>query len=248
MRRQALLLRGRARSGESLDKMLPEAFRPGLRGLLAASASGAVRRAAGGRRRPASGRPGGSGHRRRQDAGRHFAGRPQRPGRQGRPRHHGQRLPGPPRQRMDRPRSCRPGPERRHAAQQGVRRGAGHGLQGGHHLRHLLGVRLRFPARPAQGQEPGHAGSAVLGSRGLRREPMSQPPDPKGPARPSLRSRRRGGQHLRRRGPHAAHHRRADRGWPRKRNRSSIAGPINWPAPWSATSISTSTKRSTRSS
>ena len=48
------------------------------------------------------GRPGRAGHRRRQDADRHPAGRPQRPGRQGRPRHHGQRLPGPPRRRVDR--------------------------------------------------------------------------------------------------------------------------------------------------
>ncbi len=53
-----------------------------------------------------------NGHRRRQDAGRHAAGLPERPGRQGGPRRHGQRLPGPPRHGVDGPALHGPGPDR----------------------------------------------------------------------------------------------------------------------------------------
>ena len=115
-RRPGLQLRGRARGGESLDKLLPEAF--GLVCVATRRRAGhaAVRRAAGGRRRHAPGRPGRAGHRRRQDADRLAAGLPQRPGRQGRPRRHGQRLPGPPRRRVDGADLHGAGPDRRRLA------------------------------------------------------------------------------------------------------------------------------------
>ena len=114
---------------------------------------------------------------------------PQRARRQGRPRGHGQRLPGPARRGVDGPHLQVPGPDRRrHRARPG-RRGAQAGLRLRHHLRHQQRVRLRLPARQHE-VPPG----------GLRA------------ARAQLRHRRRGRLHPDRRGAHAAHHLRPERG------------------------------------
>ena len=99
---------GPGRGGESLDRLLPEAF-----GLVCVAAAGTVKLRPfdvqlaagvvmhhGGLAELATGE------------GKTLvaapARLPQRPGRQGRPRHHGQRLPGPPRRRVDAGRSTRP--------------------------------------------------------------------------------------------------------------------------------------------
>ena len=67
--------------------------------------------------------------------------------RQGRPRHHRQRLPGPPRLRMDVAHLSRPRHHLRlHPERHGSRRSP-QGLRLRHHLRHQQRVRLRLPAR-----------------------------------------------------------------------------------------------------
>ena len=85
--------------------------------------------------------------RRRQDAGRHPALLPQRARRQGRPRRHGQRLPGQTRLRMDGPPVQIPGPAGGRDRPRPGRRGAQGSLRLRHHLRHQQRVRLRLPAR-----------------------------------------------------------------------------------------------------
>jgi outer membrane protein assembly factor BamB len=107
----------------------------------------ALRRAADRRHGPAQRRDRRDGHRRRQDAGRHAAGVPQRAGGQGRARRHGQRLPGPPRHGVDGAAlhglgltvgAIQAGMDVRRAAE---------GLRLRHHLRHEQRVRLRLPPR-----------------------------------------------------------------------------------------------------
>ena len=120
-----------------------------------------LRRAADGRHGPARRQHRRNGHRRRQDAGGHAAGLSQRPGGQGRPRRHGQRLPGPPRHGMDGPALHGPGPDRRHHPKRHGDGRAAEGLRLRHHLRHEQRVRLRLPARQ---HAPG----------GPRRRPLSQ--------------------------------------------------------------------------
>ena len=87
-----------------------DARRPAGRGLRRLPRGGpavpghaALRRAADGRHGAPQRGHRRNGHRRRQDAGGHAAGLPQRPGGQGRARGHGQRLPRPPRHGMDGP-------------------------------------------------------------------------------------------------------------------------------------------------
>ena len=114
---------------------------------------------------------------------------------QGRPRRHGQRLPGPPRRGLDAADLRRPRPDRRRAPEQPALRGEARGLRVGHHVRHELRVRLRLPAR-----QHGHA----AGGEGPARRPHRR-------GRPAgrdaqLRDRRRGRQHPHRRGAHAADH------------------------------------------
>ena len=109
-------------------------------------------------------------------------------GPQGRPRRDGQRLPRPPRRRMDEPDLRGARRQRRRAAEHAVLRGEAAGVRLRRRLRHQLGVRLRLPARQ-HGQGP------------LR----------EGPARSLLRGRGRGRQHPHRRGPHAADHLRRPR-------------------------------------
>ncbi len=108
---------------------------------------------------------------------------PQRPRGQGRPRGHRERLPGPPRRRVDGPGLPLPGPHRGlHPAGDG-QRGAPGGLRLRHHLRPEQRVRLRLPPRQHEVPHRGH-----------------------GPAGPPLRHRGRGGLHPHRRGPDPAHH------------------------------------------
>ena len=75
------------------------------------------------------------------------AGLPQRARRQGRARHHGQRLPGPARRRVDGPGAPVPRPDRRRDPAQPAGRRAPRGVRVRHHLRHEQRVRLRLPAR-----------------------------------------------------------------------------------------------------
>ncbi len=107
----------------------------------------ALRRAIDGRHRAAPRQHRRNGHRRRQDAGGHAAGLPQRPGRQGRPRGHGQRLPGPPRHGMDGPALHVAGPDGRRDPEPHGDGRAAEGLRLRHHLRHEQRVRLRLPPR-----------------------------------------------------------------------------------------------------
>ena len=122
--------------------------------------------------------------RRGQDPGLDPAGLPERPGRAGRPRGDGQRLPGDARRRLDGPGAPLPRDQRRpgRARPAGLRRQAG-GLRLRRDLRHQHRVRLRLPARQHGAPARAH-----------------------GPARPPLRHRRRGRLDPHRRGAHAAHH------------------------------------------
>ena len=99
-----------------------------------------------------------NGHRRRQDAGGHAAGLSERPGGQGRPRGHGQRLPRPPRHGMDGPALHVAGAHRRHDPEQHGDGRSAEGLRLRHHLRHEQRVRLRLSPRQhasgGQGRQP----------------------------------------------------------------------------------------------
>ena len=138
--------------------------------------------------------------RRGQDADRHAGRRAQRAGRQGRPPRDRQRLPGPPRRRVDGAALPRPGPHGRRAAEHAALRGEARGLRGRHHVRHQLGVRLRLPARQ-HGDVAGREGPARRADRRGRQADRHAP----------LRDRRRGRQHPHRRGAHAADHLRRPR-------------------------------------
>ena len=146
---------------------------------------GPLRRAACRRHRAAPGQDRRDGHRRGQDARRHPAAVPERPDGQGRPPGHGQRLPGPARQRVDGRDLPVPGHDRRLPGHDRAQhRRAPRDVPLRHHLRHQQRVRLRLPARQH--------------GAGRRRSWCA--------ARLPLRHRRRGGQHPHRRGAHAAHH------------------------------------------
>ena len=109
--------------------------------------------------------------------------------RQGRPRRHGERLPGQARLRVDGPALPLPGPHgRRDPAQHGRPRAPGR-LRRRHHVRHQQRVRLRLPARQHE-----------VRPRDVRA------------ARPPLRGRGRGRLDPDRRGADAAHHQRPRRG------------------------------------
>ena len=186
--------RQRLANGERLDDLLPEAFAACREAGLPHQEHAAFRRANARRRRAAPRQHRRNGHRRRQNARRHAAGLPQRPGTEGRSRRHRQRLPGPPRLRMDDADlqdARRLG--RLHPERHGTRRPP-QGLRLRHHLRHQQRIRLRLPARQHE-----------AGPLGRRRVRPALPPVPEGA---QLRHHRRGGQHPHRRGAHAAHHQR----------------------------------------
>ncbi len=186
--------RERLASGETLEDLLAGGVRRLPRGRLPHQEHAAFRRANARRRRAAPRQHRRNGHRRRQDARRHAAGLPQRPRTEGRSRRHGQRLPGPPRLRMD---DADLQGARRHGRLHPERHGPRRppqGLRLRHHLRHQQRVRLRLPARQHE-----------AGPLGRRRVRPALPPVPEGA---QLRHHRRGGQHPHRRGAHAAHHHR----------------------------------------
>ena len=153
------------------------------RGGAARAGHAPLRRAADGRHGAAPGRHRRDEDRRGQDAGRHAAGLPERAGRQGRSRHHRQRLPRAPRLGVDGAHLQVPRPVGRHRRARAHRRRAAAQLPRRHRVRHQLGVRLRLPARQHEGLD-----------RALRA------------ARSELRDRRRGRLDPDRRGAHAAHH------------------------------------------
>ena len=129
----------------------------------------ALRRADPRRRRAAPRQHRRDGHRRRQDPRRHPAGLPQRPGRQGRPRRHRQRLPRPPRLRVDA--ADLPGPRhhgRLHPERHGPRRPP-QGLRLRHHLRHQQRVRLRLPARQHEAGPLGRPATSTRTTSSARR-------------------------------------------------------------------------------
>ena len=86
-------------------------LRPGARGGRPGARHAPFRRAAGRRHGAARGQDRRDAHRRGQDPGRHAAGLPERARRQGRARGHRERLPGPPRWRLDGPGVRVPGPD-----------------------------------------------------------------------------------------------------------------------------------------
>ena len=250
LRQTGMQLRGRARGGESLDRMLPGGVRPGVRG-----ASPAPR--ACGRStcswRPAwscTGRPGRAGHRRGQDAHRRPAGLPQRLEGKGvhvttvndyLARRDAEWI-GPIYQAL--------GLTVGVPAKQMERAGPEPSLPLRHHLRHRLRVRLRFPARPAEGVPVAKGQASPFWAPWVRGDtPSAASHGPAGAARPSLRPGGRGRQHLHRRGQA----RRSSSAAPTRpasepRSRSSICGPTSSPGRWAATSISPSTRRSRSSS
>ena len=178
--RRAPRARGRRRaSGQHPARSL----RAGARGRPENARRAHLRRAAHGGRRPAQGPDHRDEDGRRQDPRERPRGVPEQPDGQGRARHHGQRLPGRARRRVDGPHLQAPRGERRGHPQPDGQRPAQRGLREGHHLRHEQRVRVRLPA-----------GQHVL-------EPRRE-----GAARSRVRHRGRDRQHPHRRGAHAAHH------------------------------------------
>ena len=186
-------LRGEDRRVPRARRAGRDARRPAARGLRRRprgrpprAQHAALRRAADRRHGAAQGQDRRDEDGRRQDARRDAARLPERARGQGRPRRHGQRLPGPPRLGVDGPHLPLPRHDgRRHPARPERRRAAGR-LRRRHHLRHEQRVRLRLPARQHE-----------VRARALRA------------ARAPLRDRRRSRQHPHRRGADAAHHLRA---------------------------------------
>ena len=188
LRAEADALRERARDGESLDDLLPEAFALTREAARRTHRPAPLRRPADRRHGPPRRRDRRDEDRRGQDPDRDPAGLPQHARRRQRPRRHRQRLPRPPRRRMDEADLRRARGQRRRDPGRRRPRGAPAQVRLRRHLRDQLRVRLRLPARQ-------HG----RGARALR------------PARPPLRDRRRGRQHPDRRGADAADHLRRPR-------------------------------------
>ena len=148
--------------------------------------------------------------RRGQDADRDAGGRAQRARRQGRPPRDRQRLPGPPRRRVDVADLPRPRPLGRRAAEHAALPGEARRVRRRHHVRHELRVRLRLPARQ-HGDVAGGEGPARRADRRGRQADRHAP----------LRDRRRGRQHPDRRGADAADHLRRARAGRRPLRRAS---------------------------
>ena len=132
--------RARLTAGETLDDLMPEAFAACREAGPPGQGDAALRRADRRRRRSCTGgQHRRDGHRRGQDARRHPAGVPERAGGQGRPRHHRERLPRPPRLRVDAAHLQRPGrvaPRSSRATMDAGGQAAR--LRVRHHLRHQL--------------------------------------------------------------------------------------------------------------
>ena len=134
-----------------------------------------------------------------------LAGRPQRAGRQGRPRRHGQRLPRPPRRRVDEP-------DLRRRSGCSVGRPAEHaGLRG--QAASPTRADVTYGTNSEFGFDYLRDNMAhVAGGEGPARRPLRRGRQAAGHAH--LRDRRRGRQHPHRRGAHAADHLRRARGRP----------------------------------
>ncbi len=125
-------------------------LRPGARGRPAHDQHAALRRADPRRHRHVPPLDRRDADRRRQDADGHAAAVPARPAGQGLPPGHGQRLPGPPRRRVDGADLRGAGPDAWAWIETAdVAAAAAQGLRLRRHLRHGQGVRLRLPPRPA---------------------------------------------------------------------------------------------------
>ena len=181
--RQDFGIQGADRRGRDHRRPAGRSLRHHAGGRQAHARPAPLRRAARRRHRPPSGKDRGDGDRRGQDPGRDAAGLSQRARRQGRARHHGERLSGPARRRLDGRDLPVPGPRRRLHRARARRCGAPRAVPRRRHLRHQQRVRLRLSAR----QHEVHAGNH-------------------GPAPLQLLHRRRGRQHPDRRGAHAADH------------------------------------------
>ncbi len=139
--------RERIGGGETLGRFAARGVRGGPRSRPPRAEHAALRRPAGRRQRAAQGHDRRDEDRRGQDARCHAAGLPERARGQGRPCRHGERLPRPPRLRVDGPDLPLPRHVgRRHPARHERRRAAA-GVRRRHHLRDQQRVRLRLPPR-----------------------------------------------------------------------------------------------------
>ena len=197
-------LRERARAGETLDDLLYESFALIARGGQAHARPAPLRRADDRRHGAARRLDRRDEDRRGQDAHRHAPRRAELARRQRRPSRHGQRLPGPPRRRVDEADLRRARGDRGDPAEHAALRGEAGGLRRRRDLRHQLGVRVRLPARQhghvARGEGPARR-PREAGGLGRRRRQRQAPL-----IRPPVRDRRRGRQHPHRRGAHPADH------------------------------------------
>ncbi len=176
-------MEGAGREGAHARGRPPRGLRAGPRGEHADPRHAPLRRAAHRRHRAARGQDRRDEDRRGQDPRRHLALLPERPLRTRRARRHRERLPGPPRRRVDGAALPDAGHAHRRGGPRAHRRGAAGRLRRRHHLRPEQRVRLRLPARQ---HEVPPAGLRAAGAQ--------------------LRHRRRGGLDPHRRGPHPAHH------------------------------------------
>ena len=184
LKHRTVLFRERLDRGETLDDLLVEAFAVVREASAPGHRAAALRRAADGRRGAALRLGGRDEDGRGQDPRLDAARLPERVVGQRAARGHGERVPGPPRRRVDGPDPQLAGPQRRaHRARHGRPRPQAPAVRGGRHLRHQQRVRLRLPAR----------------------QHGDVPPGP-GAAGPRLLHRRRDRLDPGRRGPHAAHH------------------------------------------
>ena len=243
IRSEADELRERARNGEPLDDLLPEAFALCREAARRHHRPAPLRRAADRRHGAARRRDRRDEDRRGQDPHRDPAGVPQLARRHARPPGHRQRLPGPPRRRVD-------GPD----------------------LRRAGGQRRRDPGAddPAVRQRA-YACDVVYGTNSefgfdYLRDNMASSLETLRPARARVRDRRRGRQHPDRRGAHAADHLRrtrggrrpvlhvrpprqaADRGAVEEEAEVARRGPRTRPRPTTTTSTTRSTRPSPRPS
>ena len=186
LRAKTAEFRQRLDNGEDLDDLLIEAFAVDARGRQRVDRPAPLRRAAHGRRGAALRLGRRDEDRRGQDPRVDPAGLPQRPRRQGRPPHHGQRLPGP---------LATPSGWARSTSWLGPQRRPDHPRR----LRRRAQARRSTPATSPTAPTTSSASttSATTWPRTLRRQ---------GAARPQLRHRRRGRLDPHRRGPHAADH------------------------------------------
>ena len=160
LRAEADALRKRARDGESLDDLLPEAFALTREAARRTHRPAPLRRPADRRHGPARRGDRRDEDRRGEDADRDPGRLPQHAGRRQRPRRHRQRLPRPPRRGMDEADLRRARGHRRGDPGRRRPRGSAGQIRLRRRLRDQLGVRLRLPAR-----QHGHRARALRPAR-----------------------------------------------------------------------------------